>query len=206
MVSLRVSDLTHEFGDRVVFNSMNHVFDGACLAITGPNGSGKSTLVRIIAGLLTPTEGKVTIEVDGTELPRESVRDYVGLVAPDVHLYDELTARENLLFISQAKGLRLSNGRIDETLEEVGLKQRANDPVRELSSGLRQRACFAAALIHNPIMLLLDEPSTNLDQDGVEMVRGVIERYSRRGMVVLATNDPNEVDLGTAVLRLGGVS
>ncbi|MHB9038183.1 MAG: heme ABC exporter ATP-binding protein CcmA [Armatimonadota bacterium] len=202
MVKLLISDLAHEFDEREVFSSINFEFDGACMAIIGHNGSGKSTLVRIIAGLLAPTCGEVAFEVDGVRVPRDCVRDIVGLVAPDVRLYAELSARENLKFLVAARGCASDSCRIDEVLEEVGLADRADDPIRELSSGLRQRASFAAALIHDPYVLLLDEPSTNLDKKGIDMTRNVIDRHSKRGIVVLATNDPDEAALGEVSLDI----
>ncbi|MCE5198935.1 MAG: heme ABC exporter ATP-binding protein CcmA [Armatimonadota bacterium] len=201
MVSLSISNLTHEFDGREVLRSLNFTFGGSCMIITGPNGSGKSTLLRVIGGLLTPTEGDVTISIDGTPIPRDSVKEMAGIAAPDIRLYAELSARENLAFLVRARGIK--TGRIMETLEEVGLANRADDPVRELSSGLRQRACLAATLVHEPKLLLLDEPSTNLDADGVEMLWRMIERRSKLGMVVLATNDPAEAALGETVLNLG---
>lgn len=203
MISINLSNLAHDYEDREVFHSIALAFDGTCLAITGPNASGKSTLVKIITGLLTPSEGEVAVCIGGERVPRECLRDVVGLVAPDVRLYTELTSRENLEFICRVRGLSDSKDRVACVLEEVGLSQRADDLVSKLSTGLRQRACFAAALLHEPLLLLLDEPSSNLDSEGVRMVRSVIERQQSRGMVVVATNDPAEAELGSARLDLG---
>lgn len=203
MVSIQISDLTHEFDDRIVFSAIDFAFDGGCMSITGPNGSGKSTLVRVLAGLLTPTDGGVVISLDGTPVPRDSTRGIIGLVAPDVRLYGELTTRENLQFLANARACKVSAGRIDEVMEEVGIAARADDPIRALSSGLRQRACFAAALLHRPPLLFLDEPSSNLDADGIRMTREVIARQSESGMVVIATNDADEAALGAARIDLG---
>ncbi|MCE5315640.1 MAG: ABC transporter ATP-binding protein [Armatimonadota bacterium] len=204
MVRLLISNLGHEFEKREVFDPVNFAFDGARMSVVGPNGSGKSTLIKIIAGLLTPTRGEVILEIDGARIPRDCVRDVVGLVAPGVWLYGELTARENLLFLMSARGLIVDPHRIDDVLSEVGLTHRADDPICDLSSGLRQRASLAAALVHDPYVLLLDEPSTNLDKNGIDMTRNVIDRHSKRGIVVLATNDPDEAALGEASLDLGG--
>lgn len=204
MVSIQISDLKHEFDDRVVFSTIDFAFDGGCMSITGPNGSGKSTLIRIMAGLLTSTEGRVTISFDGAYIPRDSVRDVIGFVAPDVRLYGELSTRENLEFLANARACGLDRSRIYEVLEEAGIAERADDPVRELSSGLRQRACFAAALVHRPHLLFLDEPSSNLDEAGIRMTREVIAVQRRRGMVVIATNDAEEAALGEARIDLGG--
>ena len=204
MISLSITDLTHEYNERLVFQAVSFEFDGNCMSITGSNGSGKSTLTRIIAGLATPVEGCVTVAVDGQAVARENLRDIVGLVAPDVRLYGELSARENLEFLATARSYPMGKSRIGEVLEQVGLAKRGNDPVRELSSGLRQRACFAAALLHEPLLLLLDEPSTNLDELGIAMVHEVIHAQMTRGMVIIATNDVQEAALGQKTLDLGG--
>ncbi|MEN6358085.1 MAG: ABC transporter ATP-binding protein [Armatimonadota bacterium] len=204
MVKLQISNLSHEYDDREVLHGIDFVFDGARMAITGPNGSGKSTLMRIIADLLTPTEGQVSLEIDGVRVPHDCVRDIVGLVAPDVRLYGELTVRENLRFLSSARGY-VGRARIDQALDEVDIADRADDLVKNLSSGLQRRACYAAALIHDPLVLLLDEPSANLDKKGIEMTRSVIDRRSKRGIAVLATNDRDEAAICESCLDLGEV-
>jgi heme exporter protein A len=204
MVKLLISNLSHEYDDREVLRSINFAIEDARMAITGANGSGKSTLMRIIAGLLSPTVGDVALEIDGVRVPHECVRDVVGLVAPDIRLYDELTIRENLKFLASARGYSKPT-RLDQVMEEVGIADRADDPVKNLSSGLQRRANYAAALLHDPFVLLLDEPSTNLDKKGIEMTRNVIERQSKRGIVVLATNDSDEAALCESHLDLGEV-
>lgn len=204
MLSIRISDLTHEFEEREVLRNIDFSFGGACMVVTGRNGSGKSTLLRIIAGLLTPTEGEVVVTVDGNPVSRDDLRFVTGLVAPDVRLYAELTATENLAFIARARGLASPGIRVDKVLDEVGLAERANDPVGELSTGLRQRACFAAALLHQPRLLLLDEPSSNFDEEGLRMLHSVLEDQRGRGMTIIATNNPAEAELGSVRLDLGG--
>lgn len=204
MLSIRISDLTHEFEDREVLRNIDFYYDGACMTVTGHNGSGKSTLLRIVAGLLTPTQGEVVVSVDGGPVDRDDLRSITGLVAPDVRLYAELTTRENLAFIARARGIANSGSRINEVLAEVGLTQRADDPIGELSTGLRQRACFAAALLHQPRLLLLDEPSSNLDEEGLRMLHSVLDIQRSRGMIIIATNNPAEAELGSARLDLGG--
>lgn len=204
MVKLQISNLSHEYDDREVLHDINFTFDGARMAITGPNGSGKSTLTRIIAGLLTPTVGQVSLEIDGVHVSRECVRDIVGLVAPDIRLYGELTVRENLKFIASARGL--GSTKINAVLDEVNITDRADDMVKNLSSGLQRRACYAAALIHDPTVLLLDEPSTNLDKKGIEMVRDMVDRRAKRGIVVLATNDADEAAMCESYVDLSEVA
>ena len=139
----------------------------------------------------------------GCSVTRDSLRSMIGLAAPDVGLYGELSARENLAFLSSVRFGRVDPQRIVKTLEIVGLAGRSDDPVRELSSGLRQRAWFAAAILHEPPILLLDEPSSNLDDRGMEMFKEVIALQEERGMVIFATNDASEAALAQKALRLG---
>lgn len=204
MVGVRITNLTHEFDGREVFDCLGFTFDGSCLAVTGPNGSGKSTLLRMLAGLLTPTAGEARLVLDGADIPRDSVREAVGLAAPDVKLYAELSARENLHFMLRARRSKEIEARAAAALEEVGLTDRGDDPVGELSSGLRQRAALAAAIVHDPTVLLLDEPSSNLDEPGVRVLRELIEKRSRSGLVIIATNDSGEAALAIERLDLGG--
>lgn len=202
MLSIQLSGLTHEFDSRTVFDSIDFEFDGRCLAVTGPNGSGKSTLLRIMSGLLTPSSGEARLTIDGVATSHDRLRDVVGLAAPGVRLYEELTALENIRFVLSARGL--SPRLAEAALEMVGLGDRANDAVSELSSGLYRRACLAAAIAHDPPLLLLDEPESNLDEAGRSVVDAIVERWRERGMVVIATNDPAEAARGEARLDLGG--
>ena len=206
MVSLRISGLGHEFDGREVFAGIDVEFEGTCLAVFGPNGSGKSTLLRILAGLLTPISGEAGVWVDGQRTGREGLRRAIGLASPDVQLYADLTPRENLDFLASARGLAGGCKLASEALEAVGLQDRADDAVAALSSGLRRRACLAAAIVHEPRLLLLDEPTSNLDEDGARVVRSLIDRQRERGMVVLATSDLAETGIAEARLDLGAAA
>ncbi|MGB9723554.1 MAG: ABC transporter ATP-binding protein, partial [Chloroflexia bacterium] len=160
-------------------------------------------LLRIIAGLTRPTEGLVLFSRDGRLLSPEERRRQTGLVAVDVSLYGELTARENLSFFARLHGRRLTPEEGEEFLREVGLVGRGDDLVQTYSSGMRQRLKYACARLHRPALLLLDEPGANLDEAGRTLVEEVIAHQRRHGLVVLATNDPREVAYGDVVLRLG---
>lgn len=203
MVGVWISNLTHEFDGREVFSSIDFAYDGPCLAITGPNGSGKSTLLRILGGLVVPCCGEANLVVDGKAVTRPQARTMVGVAAPDIKLYPELSARENLRFLLTARGLTAIESSVCSALEQVGLADRGDDPVRELSSGMRQRAALAAAIAHNPLVLLLDEPSSNLDESGILMLRDLIQARRQTGLVVLATNDSDEALIASERLDLG---
>jgi heme exporter protein A len=170
------------FGERVVLRDLSlRVEEGTTLAVLGANGSGKTTLLRMLAALLRPHAG--TVRVLGAELPRESwrVRGRLGLLAHEPLLYRDLTARENLRF--HARLHRVAFRRVDELLERVGLGLRADEPLRQYSRGMVQRAAICRAVLHDPELLLLDEPHANLDAAGVEAVAPLLAGARTRVLV-----------------------
>ncbi len=173
------------------------------MVVTGPNGSGKSTLLKIAARLMRPTSGQVTWRADGRELGIETARTVLGMVSPDLTLYDELTAVENLMFFSRVRGLAGARGAAPGLLAQLGLAGRGDDLVGTFSSGMKQRLKYAFALMHHPSLLLLDEPTANLDEQGSAMVRGIIDAARRDTCIVMATNEPEEVSWGDFVIKLG---
>ena len=194
MPHLDVDGLGHRFGRLVLFRKLSFTLDGGeSVAITGANGSGKSTLLRILAGVLTPRAGQVTLTVDGEAVPREERPLCTGLVAPYFNVYDGLSAKENLAFLAEARQLPNAASRIESALEQVGLAGRTEDLVGTYSSGMKQRVKYAAALLADPSLLLLDEPSANLDTAGLEMVDGVMaQQRASGGLLVVATNVADE--------------
>lgn len=204
MATLTVEHVGHYFGRLVLFRDLSaSLRGGETLAVTGANGAGKSTLLRILAGTLTPRRGTVTLTVNGTTVPDEEHSLHAGLVAPAVGTYEELTARENLRFLARARRLCDAEVRIDAVLDRVGLGGRADDRVATYSSGMRQRVKYAAALLADPPLLLLDEPAANLDAAGREMVDALVARQKQQGTVlVVATNRADEADRHDRQLRI----
>lgn len=185
---VELTGLGRRFGERAALEGVTlDVPAGATLAILGPNGAGKSTLLRILAGLLRPTEG--TALVLGRKLPGEgwAVRGRVGFLAHEAMLYRELTARENLAFHAGLFGV--ARERIDEVLEAVGMTSRADSRVAELSRGMTQRIAVARAVLHEPEILLLDEPVANLDPGAAEQVAPLIGAGSGATRL-LTSHDP----------------
>lgn len=174
------------------------------IAVTGPNGSGKSTLLRILAGLLKPSAGTTRILRDGEEVARTRWRDLVGLAAPELSFYDELTVVENLNFAGEALGMADIPGSTRHALERVGLEGRSDDRVAALSSGMKQRLRLAFAILRSAPVLLLDEPGSHLDDAGRAVVGRVIDDHRRAGIVFLATNDDREVGLAERRIELRG--
>lgn len=166
---------------------------GTTTAIVGSNGSGKSTLVRILAGLMMPTKGTIELTVDGKAIEQEFRPMQCGMVAPYLNVYEGFSPRENLQFLASVRGLGRRSPRIDEVLQQVEIDHRAEDPVSTFSSGMLQRVRLACALLSDPPVLLLDEPTATLDLAGVSVVRSIIDEAVRRDkLVIVATNEPEE--------------
>ncbi len=195
MTKLTLDGIAKRFGRRILFRKLSvSVAGGQALAITGSNGSGKSTLLKIIAGVMTPTKGQVHLSIKGNDVIPENRPLQMGFVSPYLNVYDGFTARENLEFIAKVRRLTNTQDLIDELIATVSLKGRENDPVQTYSSGMKQRVKFAAAMLTSPAVLILDEPTTNLDVAGIKMVKTLMQRQKdRNGIIVLASNDAEEV-------------
>jgi len=203
-VGVRASGLTHRYGRlRTGVDQLSFAFDGpGLIAVTGPNGSGKSTLLRILAGLLRPSAGTTTVSLDGRELPRALRRTHAGFASPELSFYDELSGEENLAFAAEARGTPAPARAARAALERVGLARRGHDRVAGYSSGMKQRLRLAFALLHEPPLLLLDEPASHLDEEGRAAAERVARETAARGLVFIATNDPEEVRLAGQRLAL----
>ena len=205
-VRVRAQGLTHRYGRRATgVRDLAFAFEGpGVVAVTGANGSGKSTLLRILAGLQRPTGGSSTVEWDGRELRPHERRRAVGLAAPDLEFYEEFSGMENLTFAGECRRLPDPAESARAALDVVGLAARARDLVAAYSSGMKQRLRLAFALLHAPPLLLLDEPGGHLDEAGHAAVTSLVREHAERGLVVLATNDPREVQLAERRLELVG--
>lgn len=201
---LEASSVGHAFGRRLLFRDVSFgLAGGEALAITGRNGAGKSTLVQILAGLLAPRRGTVTLTSGGAAVADRARPFHCGLVAPYLNVYEGLTAAENLLFLAQARGLAVDAAQARDALAFVGLAGREDDRVGAFSSGMKQRVKYAAAYLTHPDVLLLDEPTANLDAAGAEVVTQMRAwQRQRGGVLVVATNDPVEAAWGDQVVHL----
>ena len=186
--AIELAGLTRRYGERVALQDVTlTVPEGATLVVFGPNGAGKSTLLRVLATLLRPHAG--TVRVLGRALPDEgwAVRGRIGLLSHAPLLYRDLSARENLAFYARLHGVALE--RASELLERVGLSARAGDKVHTYSRGMVQRLAVCRAVLHDPEVLLLDEPRANLDPAAAELVEPLIGASSGRTRIV-TSHDP----------------
>jgi heme exporter protein A len=203
--AIAVRNLRRDYGDRAALDGVG--FDlaaGESLVVLGPNGAGKTTLLRILATLLRPTSGNV--DVLGCSLPREAwkLRGRVGYLGHEPLLYRDLTGRENLLFHAQLHGIERGSAaaRIAELLDAAGMSRRADERVAELSAGMRQRLAICRCVLHEPALLLLDEPDSNLDADGRELARALIGPSGERTRVVVTHDPERALPDADKVLRL----
>jgi heme exporter protein A len=203
MCRLKVSDIGKHFGETLLFKNVSfELHRGDVLAITGWNGSGKSTLLRILAGLVRPTTGLVEMYFNGEPVKKESTRQFIGMVAPAFSLYEELTGLENMIFFLRVRGLPSSHHACLDILKNVGLADHAKKITHDYSSGMKQRLKLAQALLHEPPLLLLDEPGSNLDSRGIKIVEEIVNRQRERGITVIASNEKREADYADRVLNL----
>jgi heme exporter protein A len=204
MLKLDVQNLAKRFGARKVFENINFsLTPGESIAIVGPNGSGKSTLLRLIIGLNIPTRGKVVFSDDGKPLEFDAYRRRLALVSPYLSLYGSLTGKENLRFFAKVNGDNISDQEIESLLAQVGLQGRGDDFVSAYSSGMLQRLKYAVALAKNPEILMLDEPSSNLDESGKKAVSDIIESRRKNTILIIATNEKEEYALAERLCQLG---
>lgn len=191
---LEASGVKKVFNRRTIFQNISFSIQyQQTLLITGRNGSGKSTLVKIISDVLSPTDGKITVSTSDSE--ETSVRSaQIGLVSPYLQMYDEFSAEENLRYALSIRGAVAETSHIHDLLRKVFLFNRKDDPVRTYSSGMKQRMKYAFALAHKPPILILDEPTSNLDTDGMAMVKQIINEQRESGILIVATNDLADVD------------
>ncbi|MFQ5815021.1 MAG: heme ABC exporter ATP-binding protein CcmA [Candidatus Hydrothermarchaeaceae archaeon] len=188
---IELEGLTKRFGSQYALNGVDiSIEEGESFALLGPNGAGKTTLVRILSTLTKPTSG--TARIAGFDVTKEGreVKRVIGVVSHNTFLYDELTAMENLHFYAGAYGV--DPKRVDPLLKKMKLLERANDPVSGFSRGMKQRLSIARSLLHEPQILILDEPSTGLDVQGKRVFYEITDELNSMGKTVLLTTHQME--------------
>lgn len=191
MSLIEVRGLRKEYGKVVAVGGVDFRVDkGEIFGLLGPNGAGKSTTISMIAGLVTPTAGSIFLHgKDVTKAPHR-MKEVLGLVPQDIALYPSLTARENLFFWGRMYSLPgpLLRERVEEALEYAGLKDRANDRIDTYSGGMKRRINIAAALLHRPELLIMDEPTVGIDPQSRSHILETVQRLNREDVTVLYTS------------------
>ncbi len=193
--SLSFANVSRSYGRRWALSRVSFTCNaGEIVALLGANGAGKSTLISIAAALLTPSTGSVRYG-DHESRSTPALRQRIGLVGHDLYLYPELSAKENLTFYGRLHQLPDVSARVEAALERARLNDRRDDPVQSFSRGMRQRLTLERALLHDPRLLLLDEPFTGLDDASTSaLVARLLELKARGGIVLVATHDLEVVD------------
>jgi heme exporter protein A len=203
--AIELRGLRRDYGERTALDGVGlELATGESLVVLGPNGAGKTTLLRILATLLRPSGGEAIVL--GCSLPDEAwkLRGRIGYLGHEPLLYRDLSGRENLRFHARLHGTdgEPAEARIAALLAATGMERRADERVAELSAGMRQRLAICRCVLHEPELLLLDEPDSNLDAEGRELARGLIGPGGRTRVVV--THDPERfLPEADQVLRLG---
>lgn len=188
---IKVEQLTKNYGDFQAVSEVSFtVKQGEIFGLLGPNGAGKSTLINCISGLLEPSQGEVIINSHPIRSKPLQAKSSLGVVPQELALYEDLSALENLDFWGQAYGLRgdMLKQRIQEVLQQVGLEQRQKDQVNSYSGGMKRRLNFACAILHQPQVLLLDEPTVGVDPQSREHLLQTVQDLQQAGTAVLYTS------------------
>lgn len=191
---ISIINLTKRFGGLTAVDGLNiEVKRGELYGILGPNGAGKTTVVRILCGALKPTEG--TVEINGLGMHKRplEVKAMLGYLPEEPNFYERLTAREILRFFSRLYGVEYEN-RVDELLDMVGLLERGDSKIATFSKGMRQRLAIARALLHDPSVLVLDEPTMGLDPEGARSMRDFIAEQKGEKTILMCTHYMNEAE------------
>lgn len=199
---LRARGLVREYGTVLAVDGIDlDLPPGEFLTVFGPNGAGKTSLLRLLGGSLKATSGEIFVGGHRVDFGDTDWRHLIGILSHQSYLYTHLTARENLRFFGRLFGLRDLRTRIPERLEQVGLTDRADFLVRQLSHGMRQRLSLARALLHDPRLVLLDEPYTGLDPSAASVLRGVLSSLQdgRRTVVMVTHNLGQGLELADRV-------
>lgn len=200
-MQITLSNTGKRYNREWIFRHIDHTFlGGKKYAITGANGSGKSTLLQVIAGALTHNEGTVTMTLDDKAVAQENVFQQIAIAAPYLELIEEMTANEFLAFHHQFKTLSASK---EEILLTLNLQKAADKQIRYYSSGMKQRLKLAQAFYCTSPVLLLDEPTTNLDADGIALYKQLVAQCTQEKLLIISSNDLQEYDFCEEVIEIG---
>ena len=195
-MKLEINDLTKEFGDFIAVNHMNLTMTSGVYGLLGVNGAGKTTLVRMLCTLLKPTDG--SIRCDGKDIFEmdSEYRKFLGYLPQEFGFYPEFTVEDYLLYIAALKGIRpiVAKKRVKELISKVGLSKASHKKMKKLSGGMKRRAGIAQAMLNNPKILILDEPTAGLDPNERIRFRNLISELSEDRLVLLSTHIVSDIE------------
>ncbi|MFC2018616.1 ABC transporter ATP-binding protein [Chloroflexota bacterium] len=202
--AIHARGITKLFGSHFALRGVDlEIGDGESVVIFGPNGAGKTTLIKVLATIMNPSSGRITVAGQALKRDAEEIRRRIGVVTHHTFLYNNLTAYENLEFYCRMYDVPRVKERIGEVVSMVQMASRLNDRVGILSRGMQQRLSIARALLHKPTIILLDEPETGLDQEAVPLLWGALEIEERKPTIVLTTHNLERgLHLGQRILIL----
>ena len=202
-MQIQVTAASKRFNTEWIFSNLNFSFTtGQHYALIGNNGSGKSTLLQIIAGYIGLTKGGIQwISTSNETIDSTNIFQYISIATPYLELVEEFTALEQIIFHQQFKPLQNGLEPI-ELLEKIGLRNAAKKQIRNFSSGMKQRLKLALAIFDQAPILLLDEPCSNLDQEGIQTYHQLMQKYAMHKLVIVASNDPQEFQFCSQQLSL----
>lgn len=193
-ITIKASALSKNFGTHTVFKELGFSISMPCsIAVTGPNGSGKSTLLEIIAGIKRPSQGSLKYFLNSREISTGEFRVLYGFAGPRINPYGELTGMENVDFVAGSAGEEISRG--TELLKKFKLHEDRDKQVKHYSSGMKQRLKLILSMVHDPSVLILDEPGSNLDREGRDIIYSYIDSVRKEKIIIIATNEEEEAVL-----------
>ncbi|MDR7000678.1 ABC transporter ATP-binding protein [Neobacillus niacini] len=196
--SLNVSNLVKKYGTKTALDDVTFtVKEGSCFGLLGPNGAGKSTTMKIITGIIEADAGEVDVFGQDVRKTADQIRRLIGYVPQEITLYDKISAYNNLVFFGEMYGVKgkLLKERITEVLAQVGLSERANDPIHTYSGGMKRRINIAAAMLHKPKLIILDEPTVGIDPQSRNHIFEIIKKLRSEGVTIIySTHYMEEVE------------
>jgi ABC-type multidrug transport system ATPase subunit len=199
-MQINVTNLGKRYNREWIFRYFNYAFtSGKKYAITGPNGSGKSTLLQVLAAAILHNEGNVQYAISNVQCSAENIYNQIAIAAPYLELIEEMTTKEMLEFHAQFKKLQLP---IAEIIKIISLENATNKQIQYFSSGMKQRLKLAQAFFSDMPILFLDEPTTNLDEDGIALYHRLINNYTKDKLVIVSSNDKQEYDFCDEIIAI----
>lgn len=196
--SIKASQVAKTFdGRNFLFKEIDfQLSNNDSLVVTGINGSGKSTLLKIIAGVITPSKGKITYDLEDKSIDRSNWHDHISFVAPYLNLYEEFTPLEHLRLFADIRGIKYDEDSALADLDKLGIYEARKKEIKKFSSGMKQRMKFAIAMQKPGKLFFMDEPTSNLDKEGIQTVENIFEEHiSKGGAVLIASNEDREIKL-----------